>query len=145
VSLLRRFTFTVRARLNALLSRTSGPGAELDYSDEQMRDELQDVTRGIADVTTQKKRLDIHRNRLRSNVGKHDTQARAALQEGRDDLARRTLEELESSGQPESVLDDGDSIDQELDRLSSERAVENELATLRAEMDERDAVEEAAE
>jgi len=240
MSLFGRFLFLVRSKLNALLNRASDPSAELDYSYEQLRDELQDVTRGIADVTTQKKRLEIHRRRLRENVEKHDTQARSALQQGREDLARRALEkkqvhvgqiseltaqiddlqetqdrlvgkraelssqveqfrtkketmkaryeaaeasarvseaftgagdtmadvhrsieratertermearaaaleELEESGDLESVLAEGDSIDRELDRLSSERAVENELATLRAEMDEREAVEEAA-
>ncbi|WP_424002439.1 PspA/IM30 family protein [Haloarcula salina] len=231
MSLLGRFLFVVRSKLNALLNRASDPSAELDYSYEQLRDELQDVTRGIADVTTQKKRLEIHRRRLRDNVEKHDAQARSALQQGREDLARRALEkkqvnvgqiseltaqiddlqetqdrlvgkraelssqverfrtrketmkaryeaaeasarvseaftgagdtmadvhrsieratertermearaaaleELEESGDLESVLDEGDSIDRELDRLSSERAVDNELETLRAEIE----------
>jgi phage shock protein A len=76
---------------------------------------------------------DVHRSIERATERTDQMEARAAA-----------LEELEESGQLESVLDEGDSIDQELDRLSSERAVENELATLRAEMDEREAVEEAA-
>jgi len=46
-------------KLNALLNRTEDPTESLDYSYEQMRDELQDVKQGIADLTTQKKRLEI--------------------------------------------------------------------------------------
>jgi len=54
MSLLGRIGFAIRSKLNALLNRSSDPSAELDYSYEQSRDELQKVTRGIADVTTQK-------------------------------------------------------------------------------------------
>ncbi len=95
MSLLRRFAFAIRAKLNALLNRTSDPTAELDYSYEQMRDELQDVTRGIADVTTQKKRLEIQ-NPVRTNVEKHNEQARQAVRQDRDDLAKRALEKKQA-------------------------------------------------
>lgn len=52
---------------------------------------------------------------------------------------------LEEGGQLESVLGESDSTNREPDRLSIERAVENELATLRAEVGERKAVEGTTE
>ena len=230
MSLFSRLAFAIRSKLSALVNRVSDPASELDYSYEQLRDELQTVTRAVADVTTQKKRLEIHRRRLRENVEKYDGQARDAMRQDREDLARRALEkkqahvsqitelsgqitslqetqdrlvgkraelasqieqfrtrketvkaryeaaeasarvseaftgvgetiddvgrameratertermearaealeELEATGQLESVLAEGDDIDRELDRLSTERSVENELETLRAQM-----------
>jgi len=92
VSLFGRFSFAVRSWVNALLNRASDPAAELDYSYEQLLDELQRVNRAIADITTQKKRLELHRERLRANVEKHDEQVRQAIRQDRDDLARRALE-----------------------------------------------------
>jgi hypothetical protein len=60
MTLFQRLSFTVQSWLNALLNRAADPAAELDYSYEQMRDQLQQVKRGIADLTTQKKRLEIY-------------------------------------------------------------------------------------
>jgi len=42
------------------------------------------------------------------------------------------------------VLDDSDDIDRKLDRLSTERSIEYELESLRAEMDDRELTAEAA-
>jgi len=236
-----RLAFTIRAKLSALVNRASDPASELDYSYEQLRDELQNVTRAVADVTTQKKRLEIHRRRLRENVETYDGQARAAMRQDREELARRALEkkqahvsqitelseqisnlqatqkglvgkraelasqiaqfrtrketvkaryeaaeasarvseaftgvgttlddvgrtmeratertermearaaaleELEETGQLENVLEEGDDIDRELDRLSTERSVENELDTLRAKLESQERASEAAD
>jgi len=59
MGILSRASYVIRSKLNALLNRTEDPTESLDYSYEQMRDELQDVKQGIADLTTQKKRLEI--------------------------------------------------------------------------------------
>src|SRR6056297_3769036 len=96
IILLGRLAFTIRSKLSALLNRASDPATELDYSYEQLRDELQNVTRGIAEVTTQKKRLEIHRRRLRENVEKYDGQAREAMGQDREDIARRALEKKQA-------------------------------------------------
>ncbi|QIO21033.1 PspA/IM30 family protein [Haloarcula sp. JP-L23] len=123
MSLLGRIGFAIRAKLNALLNRTSDPSAELDYSYEELRDELQRVTRGIADVTTQKKRLEIHRRRLRENVEKYDGQAREAMRQDRDDLARRALEKKQTHvEQITDLTDQIDSLQETQDRLVGKRA-----------------------
>lgn len=44
------------------------------------------------------------------------------------------LEELEETGALDSVLAEGDSIDRELEKISSGREVETELETLKSEM-----------
>jgi phage shock protein A len=106
VSLLRRLSFLVRSWTNALLNRASDPAAELDYSYEQLRDELQKINRGIADLTTQKKRLEMHRRRLQAAVEKHDEQVREAVRQDRDDLARRALEKKHANSSQIADLDE---------------------------------------
>ena len=53
---------------------------------------LQNVKKGIADVVTSKKRLQMQSTKLEQQVVKLDTQARQALSQGREDLARMALE-----------------------------------------------------
>lgn len=74
MALIQRLSFIVRSWLNALFNRAADPVAEIESSYERLRDELQGVNRGIADPTIQKKRLEMHRERLRATVEKHDEQ-----------------------------------------------------------------------
>ena len=113
MSLLRRFGFVVRSWLNALLNRVEDPVAQLDYSYEQLRDELQEINRGIADLTTQKKRLEMHRERLRTAVEKYDEQSQEALRQEREDLARRALEKKHATS------DQLAGLDEQIDRLQA--------------------------
>ena len=76
MGILSRASHVIRSKVSALLNRAEDPSESLDYSYEQMRDELQDVKQGIADLTTQKKRLEIQKRRLEENVEKHNEQAR---------------------------------------------------------------------
>jgi phage shock protein A len=89
MGVLSRLSYLVRSKVNAVLNRAEDPHDTLDYSYEQMRDELQEVKQGIADLTTQKKRLEMQKERLEENVEKHNEQARQAVDQDREDLARR--------------------------------------------------------
>jgi phage shock protein A len=57
-----------------------------------MQQQLQNVKRGVADVTTSKKRLQLQTQQLEQSLVKLETQARQALGAGREDLARQALE-----------------------------------------------------
>ncbi len=92
MGILSRTSYVIRSKINSVLNRAEDPTETLDYSYEQMRDQLQQVKRGIADLTTQKKRLEMQKRRLEENVEKHNDQARTAVQQDREDLARRALE-----------------------------------------------------
>src|SRR6056297_3622847 len=96
MGVLSRLSYVIRSKVNAALNRAEDPTETLDYSYEQMRDELQQVKQGVADLTTQKKRLEIQRRRLEENVEKHNEQAREAVAQDRDDLARRALEKKQA-------------------------------------------------
>jgi phage shock protein A len=90
--LMSRASTVVKAKFSKLLDRAEDPGETLDYSYEQQLQLLQNVKRGVADVVTAKKRLQLQTSQLEQSVVKLETQARQALAAGREDLARQALE-----------------------------------------------------
>jgi len=90
--LMSRTATIVKAKYSKLLNRAENPTETLDYSYEQMLEQLQNVKRGVADVVTSKKRIELQQQKLEQNVVKLDTQARQAVAANREDLARQALE-----------------------------------------------------
>jgi phage shock protein A len=87
-----RFSTVIKAKINKMLDKAEDPGETLDYSYQAQLQNLQNVKKGIADVVTAKKRLQMQAEKLEQNVVKLDTQARQALSAGKEDLARMALE-----------------------------------------------------
>jgi phage shock protein A len=87
-----RTTMVIKSKYSKLLNRAENPTETLDYSYEQMLQQLQNVKRGTADVVTSKKRLELQQQKLEQNVVKLETQARQAVAANREDLARQALE-----------------------------------------------------
>src|SRR3977135_1078619 len=87
-----RMSTVVKAKVSRMLDRTEDPGETLDYSYQKQVEQLQNVKKGIADVVTAKKRLQMQESSLQQSVVKLDTQARQAPSSGHDDLARTALE-----------------------------------------------------
>jgi phage shock protein A len=90
--MMNRASTIVKAKINKLLNRAEDPGETLDYSYEKQLELLQNVKRGVADVVTSKKRLEMQTATLEQSVVKLDSQARQALQAGREDLAKEALQ-----------------------------------------------------
>jgi phage shock protein A len=103
--LLSRAATVIKAKFAKLLDRAEDPGETLDYSYEQQLQLLQNVKRGIADVVTAKKRLQLQTDKLEQSLVKLDTQARQALAAGREDLARSALERKSAAQQQLQGLD----------------------------------------
>jgi phage shock protein A len=82
----------IKSKISRLLDRAEDPAETLDYGYQKQVESLQNVKKGIADVVTSKKRLQMQSQKLEQNVVKLDTQARQALSQGREDLARAALE-----------------------------------------------------
>jgi len=91
MGLWQRFTLIFKSKASAALDRAEDPNQTLDYSYEQQLQQLQNVKRGIADVTTAKKRLELQYTSMQQQVDKLDGQARDALKANREDLAREAL------------------------------------------------------
>ena len=87
-----RMSTVIKAKISRLLDRAEDPGETLDYSYQKQVELLQNVKKGIADVVTSKKRLQLQSQKLEQDVVKLDTQARQALSAGNEDLARLALE-----------------------------------------------------
>src|SRR5213083_2456374 len=105
MGLLSRAGEIIRAKFSALLNRAENPQETLDYSYEKQLESLQNVKRGIADVVTAKKRLQLQTQQLEQNVVKLETQARQALAANREDLARAALERKSGMQQQLQQLD----------------------------------------
>jgi phage shock protein A len=103
--LMSRASLIVKSKFSRLLNRAENPNETLDYSYEQMQTQLQNVKRGVADVVTAKKRLELQTQKLEQNVVKLETQARQALAANREDLARQALERKAAAQQQLQGLD----------------------------------------
>jgi phage shock protein A len=87
-----RFSTVVKAKISKMLDRAEDPEETLDYSYQKQLENLQNVKKGIADVVTAKKRLQMQASKLEQSVVKLDTQARQAMSAGNEELARAALE-----------------------------------------------------
>ena len=92
MGLIDRLTALVKAWVSELIGSAEDPAVTLDYSYERQRELLQNVKRGVADVVTAKKRIQLQSDKLEQTVVKLEEQARKALAAGREDLARTALE-----------------------------------------------------
>ena len=82
----------VKSKMNRLLDQAEDPRETLDYSYEKQLEMLRNVKRGVVEMVTTKRRLQLQAFKARENFAKLDDQARRSLQAGREDLARTALE-----------------------------------------------------
>jgi phage shock protein A len=87
-----RMSVVIKAKISKLLDRAEDPSETLEYSYQKQIELLQNVKKGIADVVTSKKRLQLQEEKLQQQLVKLDTQARQALAAGNEELARTALE-----------------------------------------------------
>ena len=80
-----------QAKANKVLDKAEDPRDTLDLSYEKQLQQLQKVRRGVADVATARKRLELQAQGLQKQADKLQGQAKAALQQGNEDLAREAL------------------------------------------------------
>jgi len=90
-SITQRITTLFRTKANKALDEAEDPRQVLDYSYGQQLQMLQRVRRGVADVATSRKRVELQVGRLRQSADKLQGQAERALAAGREDLAREAL------------------------------------------------------
>lgn len=89
---LERMSAVVQAKMNKIMNKMEDPREILDVSYEKQLQLLQNVKRGVAEVTTSKKRLELQKAKLQMNIDKLDGQAKEAISASREDLARKALE-----------------------------------------------------
>ena len=92
MGLFARMETVLKSKMNKVLNRMEDPRETLDYSYEKQLELLQNVKRGVAEVTTSKKRLQLQRAKLVQSMDKLERQAKEAIAANREDLARLALE-----------------------------------------------------
>ncbi|MDX6317578.1 MAG: phage shock protein [Nocardioidaceae bacterium] len=90
-SIMQRIALIFRSKANKALDAAEDPRETLDYSYTQQQALLQKVRRGLADVATSRKRLELQMQQLDQSSSKLQGQAQQALAAGREDLAREAL------------------------------------------------------
>jgi phage shock protein A len=142
-----RTTMVIKSKYSKLLNRAENPTETLDYSYEQMLGNLQNVKRGVADVVTAKKRLELQQQKLEQNVVTLETQARQAVAANREDLARAALERKavaqqqlqDLDGQVQALADQQDKL------VASQQQLETRIESFRSQKEVLKAQYSAAE
>jgi phage shock protein A len=132
--LMSRTALIIKSKYSALLNRSENPTQTLDYSYEQMLEQLQNVKRGTADVVTAKKRIELQQQKLEQNVVKLETQARQAVSANREDLARQALEKKAiAQGQLQDMDGQVTQLEQQQQQLiESQQALQSKIESFRS-------------
>lgn len=91
MTLFQRAHDILAAKANKALDAAEDPNEMLDYSYEQMLDQITQVRRSLVDIAASRKRIELQEEQLGHTVSHLGDQAKAALAEGREDLAREAL------------------------------------------------------
>src|SRR3954464_13419048 len=133
-----RMSTVIKAKISRLLDKAEDPGETLDYSYQKQLESLQNVKKGIADVVTAKKRLQMQSQKIEQSVVKLDTQARQALAAGNEELARTALERknvaqtelqsldqqvVEREGQQQKLTDSEQKLRQKIEAFRTKKEV----------------------
>jgi phage shock protein A len=131
--LMSRLSLIFKAKFSKALDRAENPNETLDYSYEEQLRQLQNVKRGIADVTTAKKRLELQYTSMQQQVDKLDGQARDALNANREDLAREALTRKAAvQGQLEGIMQQGQQLEAQQQKLiEGERTLQAKVEAFR--------------
>ena len=125
MGLFQRAHDIVAAKANKALDSAENPNEMLDYSYEQMLDHITQVRRALVDITASKKRLELQEQQLQGTADHLNDQAKAALAQGREDLAREALSRRAATQQQIDELHP-----QEEQLSDEEQKMETALATL---------------
>ncbi len=96
MGIMKRVQTIFQAKANAALDKAEDPRQTLDLAYEQQLDNLTKVKRAVADVATARKRIEIQAEQLKAQGDKLAEQAKAALAQGNEPLAREALTRREA-------------------------------------------------
>jgi phage shock protein A len=131
MSLFQRAHDIVAAKANKALDAAENPNEMLDYSYEQMLDHITKVRRALVDITASKKQLELQEQQLQHSIDHLNDQAKAALAQGREDLAREALSRKATAQQQ---IDEMEPQHQQLN--DEEQKMEQTLSTLQQRVNE---------
>ncbi|WP_282004458.1 PspA/IM30 family protein [Propioniciclava sinopodophylli] len=89
--LFERLKLVLNAKADKAMDKLEDPRETLDYSYQRQLELLQKVRRGVADVATSRKRVELQANQMDAEMKKLTLSAQRALEVNREDLAREAL------------------------------------------------------
>ena len=89
--LFQRMKSIFSAKADKALDKLEDPRETLDYSYQKQLELLQQVRRGVAEVATSRKRVEMQAAQLNTQLDKLTVSAKRALEANREDLAREAL------------------------------------------------------
>src|SRR6476469_2259552 len=124
MSLMKRISLIFRSKANKALDRAEDPRETLDYSYQRQLDLLSKVRRGVADVATSRKRVELQVTQLEQQSAKLSDQAQKAISMGREDPAAeaQTRNNEAMSGIGEEMGDVGMAIQRAEDKTAQMQA-----------------------
>ena len=105
----------VKSKMNRILDNAEDPRETLDYAYEKQMEMLRNVKRGVVEMVTTKRRLELQAAKVQESIMTLDSQARQALEAGREDLARLALQ------RKQTALIELDGLDQQVANLELEQ------------------------
>ncbi len=147
MSLIARLKSIFGAQANRALNGLEDPKATLDYSLTRLRAHMRQVNDSLVQVAAARRRLEAQRHTLSSAVARYEQQARAALQQGREDLARLALERKHEAETRIKELDASvANLDEQLQALKTAQAtLRTKIETFRSKKEELKAVYDSAQ
>ena len=104
-TLIARFKAIFAARANAAADSIEDPKASLDYSLRKLEDARRELSRSLIEVSAARRRLQAQRDQMAAAAATYQGQAEAAIDAGRDDLARLALKRKQESEARAAELD----------------------------------------
>jgi phage shock protein A len=83
--------------MNRLLDQAEDPRETLDFAYQKQMEMLRNVKRGVVEMVTTKRRLELQASKVSETIGKLEEQARQAMAAGREDLARLALQRKQAA------------------------------------------------
>ncbi len=125
MSLFQRAHDILAAKANKALDAAEKPDEMLDLSYEQMLDQLTKVRQALVTIAASRKRIELQEQQLEHSVSHLQDQAKAALSQGRENLAREALSRKAAAqaqidgmeSQHEQLTEQEDKLEQTLQAL----------------------------
>jgi phage shock protein A len=130
MAFMKRLSGVIQAKANKALDKVEDPRDTLDLSYEKQLEQLQQIRRSVADVATAKKRIELQAQQLQASATKLQNQAKQALAQNREDLAREAL------GRRSSIATQLEGLKVEHDKLAAQQeTLERTTQQLQARVD----------
>jgi phage shock protein A len=142
MGLLSRFRAIFQAKANQVVDQMENPKASLDYSLVKLEESRRQIGRSLVEVSAAKTRLEHQQDELVAAAQKYAGQAKAAVEAGRDDLARTALERKQEAQARQAELETNvANLERQAETLKQSQAnLERKIALFRSKKEELKAI-----